>query len=112
MNGYVNKIAGLLMLAVVAAGCAQVAPARVVPPVPVILVSLDGMRPDYLERGVSPNLNRLAAEGARAVAMRPSYPSLTFPNHYTLVTGLRPDRHGVVDVITPLLPALRNGAAP
>jgi predicted AlkP superfamily pyrophosphatase or phosphodiesterase len=96
MNGYGNKIAGLLMLAVVAAGCVQVAPARVVPPVPVILVSLDGMRPDYLERGVSPNLNRLAAEGARAVAMRPSYPSLTFPNHYTLVTGLRPDHHGVV----------------
>jgi predicted AlkP superfamily pyrophosphatase or phosphodiesterase len=96
MNGLVNKIAGLL-LAVVAAGCAQVPPAPARPPAPVILVSLDGMRPDYLERGVSPNLNRLAADGARALAMRPSYPSLTFPNHYTLVTGLRPDHHGVVD---------------
>jgi predicted AlkP superfamily pyrophosphatase or phosphodiesterase len=96
MNGHVNKIAGLL-LAVVAAGCAQVPPTPARPPAPVILVSLDGMRPDYLERGVSPNLNRLAADGARALAMRPSYPSLTFPNHYTLVTGLRPDHHGVVD---------------
>lgn len=43
-----------------------------------------------------PNLSRLASSGVRAVGMRPSYPSLTFPNHYTLVTGLRPDHHGVI----------------
>ncbi|MBV8685718.1 MAG: alkaline phosphatase family protein [Alphaproteobacteria bacterium] len=61
-----------------------------------ILVSIDGFRADYLDRGLTPNLNALAARGARA-AMRPSFPTKTFPNHYTLVTGLRPDRHGVVD---------------
>jgi predicted AlkP superfamily pyrophosphatase or phosphodiesterase len=61
-----------------------------------ILVSLDGFRADYLQRGVTPNLAALAADGVRAEAMHPSYPSLTFPNHYTLVTGLRPDHHGVV----------------
>jgi predicted AlkP superfamily pyrophosphatase or phosphodiesterase len=60
-----------------------------------ILVSLDGFRPDYLDRGITPNLSRLAAGGVRA-AMRPSFPSKTFPNHWTLVTGLRPDRHGIV----------------
>ncbi len=60
-----------------------------------ILVSIDGFRADYLKRGVTPNLNALAAKGASA-AMRPSYPSITFPNHYTLVTGLRPDRNGIV----------------
>lgn len=60
-----------------------------------LLVSFDGLRPDYLGRGDTPNLDALAAEGVRAW-MRPSYPSLTFPNHYTLVTGLRPDRHGVI----------------
>ena len=62
----------------------------------VLLVSIDGFRADYLELGLTPNLQRLADEGVRAKWMTPSYPSLTFPNHYTLVTGLRPDRHGVV----------------
>jgi predicted AlkP superfamily pyrophosphatase or phosphodiesterase len=89
---YLKKLGCLLMLAAVCASAsAEVQRA------PLILVSLDGFRPDYLERGVTPNLNRLAAEGARAVAMRPSFPSVTFPNHYTLVTGLRPDHHGIVD---------------
>ena len=60
-----------------------------------ILVSIDGFRPDYLTRGVTPNLNALADAGISA-AMRPSFPSITFPNHYTLVTGLRPDRNGIV----------------
>lgn len=60
-----------------------------------ILVSIDGFRPDYLDRGVTPNLNALAAAGISA-SMRPSYPSKTFPNHWTLVTGLRPDRTGIV----------------
>ena len=60
-----------------------------------ILVSIDGFRPDYLDRGVTPVLSRLAAEGVSA-AMRPSFPSKTFPNNWTLVTGLRPDRHGIV----------------
>ena len=61
----------------------------------VILVSIDGFRPDYLDRDVTPTLNTLKADGAFAV-MRPSFPSVTFPNHYTLVTGLHPDRHGIV----------------
>lgn len=60
-----------------------------------ILVSIDGFRPDYLERGVTPVLSKLAAEGVTA-PMRPSFPSKTFPNHYTLVTGLRPDHNGIV----------------
>jgi predicted AlkP superfamily pyrophosphatase or phosphodiesterase len=61
----------------------------------VILVSIDGFRADYLDRGLAPTLSRLAEEGASA-AMRPSFPTLTFPNHYTLVTGRHPDHHGVV----------------
>jgi predicted AlkP superfamily pyrophosphatase or phosphodiesterase len=60
-----------------------------------ILVSIDGFRPDYLNRGVTPVLSGLAAQGVSA-QMRPSFPSITFPNHWTLVTGLRPDRTGIV----------------
>lgn len=62
----------------------------------VLLVSLDGLHPDDLDPGLTPTLSRLAREGVQAEWMAPSYPSLTFPNHYTLVTGLRPDRHGIV----------------
>jgi predicted AlkP superfamily pyrophosphatase or phosphodiesterase len=90
-----------LLLLVLLAGCASRPPAALTPPPgdrpPTILISVDGMRADYLERGVTPVLARLAAGGVRAKAMRPSFPSLTFPNHYTLVTGLRPDRHGIVN---------------
>lgn len=60
-----------------------------------ILISIDGFRPDYRTRGVTPNLDALAAAGISA-AMRPSFPSKTFPNHWTLATGLRPDRTGIV----------------
>lgn len=63
---------------------------------PLILISIDGFKPAYLQRGISPNLLALAKNGVRAEAMRPSFPSITFPNHYTLVTGLRPDHHGIV----------------
>jgi len=82
----------LTLLLALAAGAAAAQPTN-----PVILVSMDGFRPDYLDRGVTPNLNRLVAGGVRALAMRPSFPSITFPNHYTLVTGMRPDHHGIVD---------------
>jgi predicted AlkP superfamily pyrophosphatase or phosphodiesterase len=75
---------------------------------PLILVSIDGFRADYLTRGLTPTIAALAADGVRAEAMRPSFPSLTFPNHYTLVTGLRPDRHGIVNnrMEDPLIPGV------
>ena len=63
---------------------------------PLILISFDGYRADYLDRGLSPNLAVLASEGVRAKALRPAFPTLTFPNHYTIVTGLYPDHHGIV----------------
>lgn len=77
-----------------AAAAATVAHPVVHAPV-TILISIDGFRPDYLDRGVTPRLSALAAGGISA-AMRPSFPSKTFPNHWTLVTGLVPDRHGIV----------------
>lgn len=86
------------------AGCAGTPTERAAPmtvvraaaPAPLVLISLDGVRAGDLDPGLTPNLARLAENGVRADGMAPSYPSLTFPNHHTLVTGLRPDRHGVV----------------
>ncbi len=60
-----------------------------------VLVGIDGFRADYLERGHTPRLAGLARQGARA-AMRPSFPTKTFPNHFAIVTGKRPDRNGIV----------------
>jgi predicted AlkP superfamily pyrophosphatase or phosphodiesterase len=62
----------------------------------VILVSLDGWRWDYIDRADVPNLKALAARGVRSQGLIPAFPSVTFPNHYTLVTGLYPDHHGIV----------------
>jgi predicted AlkP superfamily pyrophosphatase or phosphodiesterase len=61
-----------------------------------ILVSIDGFRWDYLDRFAPPNLKRLAAEGVRAEGLIPQFPSKTFPNHYTIVTGLTLAHHGII----------------
>lgn len=67
------------------------------PPPPLLLVSLDGFRPDYLTRYEAPTLRRLAREGVVAPeGMAPSFPSKTFPNHYTIVTGRYPAHHGII----------------
>lgn len=90
----------LILLALTVSACATLSPEReragAADRPLVILVGIDGFRADYLERGVTPTLSALRADGAFA-AMRPSFPSVTFPNHYTLVTGLHPDRHGIVN---------------
>ncbi len=85
-----------LMAVLVAVSCAPLPKTPNGPAPLLILVSIDGFRADYLDRGVTPNLSALAASGARG-PMRPSFPSLTYPNHYSLVTGLRPDHNGVVN---------------
>src|SRR5204863_8051828 len=61
-----------------------------------VLISFDGFRWDYLDRGETQNLEALAARGIRAKALIPSFPAVTFPNHYTIATGLYPEHHGIV----------------
>lgn len=61
-----------------------------------VLISLDGFRHDYLEKYQPPHLLKLRAEGSSTQAMRPSYPSKTFPNHLSIVTGLTPGHHGII----------------
>ena len=60
-----------------------------------VIVSLDGLRWDYPEAFNTPFLDSMARDGVKAV-MSPSFPSSTFPNHYTLATGLTPDHHGII----------------
>lgn len=60
-----------------------------------VIISLDGFRWDYTQWYDTPFLDRMAQEGVEA-ALIPSYPSKTFPNHYTLATGLYPDHHGII----------------
>jgi|SRR6218665_25178 len=63
----------------------------------VILISADGFRYDYAEKYQATHLQKLAKNGVKAASMTPSFPSVTFPNHYTIVTGLYPSHHGLVN---------------
>ena len=63
----------------------------------VILISADGFRDDFTELYDAKNLKALSKNGVRANYMTPSYPSVTFPNHYSIITGLYPSHHGLVD---------------
>ncbi len=63
----------------------------------VILISLDGFRADYLDKYKPKTLNELAKKGVRAKWLIPSFPTKTFPNHYTIATGLYPEHHGIVE---------------
>ncbi|KAF5382470.1 hypothetical protein D9615_002739 [Tricholomella constricta] len=62
----------------------------------VLIVSIDGLRADYLDRGLTPNLLRISENGLRAKSMKPVFPTLTFPNHWALMTGLHAESHGIV----------------
>lgn len=91
-----NSLRFLLLACLLLAGCATTPASPPVRP-PLLLISVDGLRTRDVTPQLMPNVSRLAADGVRAIdGMRPSYPSLTFPNHYTIVTGLRPDHHGII----------------
>lgn len=61
-----------------------------------ILVSFDGFRWDYPTRGITPTFQMISDNGVAALSLQPSFPSKTFPNHYTIVTGLYPQNHGLI----------------
>ena len=94
MSTRLRGLAAILAFFVLCTVPAQPRPAAAEPIL--ILISFDGWRWDYIDRYPAPNLRALAARGVRARSMIPSFPVLTFPNHYTIVTGLYPEHHGVV----------------
>lgn len=63
----------------------------------VIMISTDGFRYDYAKKYNAQNLLKFSNEGVQTKAMIPSYPSITFPNHWSLITGLYPSHHGLID---------------
>ncbi len=63
----------------------------------VVVLSMDGFRWDYAHRVPTPNLDHIAQHGVTTSYVKPSFPSNTFPNHYTMATGLHPDNHGIVN---------------
>jgi predicted AlkP superfamily pyrophosphatase or phosphodiesterase len=70
-------------------------------PLPVVLISIDGLKPDYVleadKHGLKiPNLRRLVAEGAHASGVTGVLPTVTYPSHTTMVTGVAPARHGII----------------
>lgn len=91
------KILATLLLVLL--GLPRFAPGAAAPWHPLILISLDGFRWDYTEKyaAQSPTLRGLKREGASVRGLIPVFPSNTFPNHYTLVTGLYPAKHGIVN---------------
>jgi predicted AlkP superfamily pyrophosphatase or phosphodiesterase len=94
--GELTRLLAVTLLPLAICGVAWASPGGTQAP-RLILISIDGYRADYLDRGYSPVLARLADDGVRAQGLRPVYPSVTYPNHYTIVTGLYPDEHGIVN---------------
>ena len=66
------------------------------PSTPLILISIDGFRWDYFDKVETPNFDRLIANGSKADGLKTSYPSKTFPNHISIVTGHYPSNHGII----------------
>ncbi|SHI14755.1 alkaline phosphatase family protein [Ferrimonas marina] len=85
-----------LIFAAVLAGCSSNEPASEARKPHLLLVSIDGYRYDYTELHQPPFLSQFEQQSAMVERMAPSYPTKTFPNHLTLVTGLLPENHGIV----------------
>jgi predicted AlkP superfamily pyrophosphatase or phosphodiesterase len=95
-------------LALVVAACAHAAPDATPGQRHLVLVSIDALRPEFYldDAAPAPTLRALRREGSHARAAEPVFPSVTYPNHATLVTGMRPARHGVLFNLkfTPMAP--------
>lgn len=93
-----RKYRGFLVagLCLVGLACGRAAPTQRDFDGTIVLVSIDGFRWDYMDKAETPNLDRVASEGVRAERLIPAFPTKTFPNHYTIVTGLYPGHHGMI----------------
>ncbi len=88
------RLVPLILLVFIASSCSQKHQNSEKPYV--VILSIDGCRWDYPSMANMPNLAKMAKTGVKAEAIIPAYPTKTFPNHYTMATGLYPDHHGIV----------------
>ncbi|VDD89980.1 unnamed protein product [Enterobius vermicularis] len=79
-------------------------------PAPLLVISFDGFRDSYLQLNITPNIQRIFDCGTHSKFMIPVFPSKTFPNHYSIVTGLYPTWHGIVNNLfrDPDVPGVSN----
>ncbi|MBT8143571.1 MAG: ectonucleotide pyrophosphatase/phosphodiesterase, partial [Gammaproteobacteria bacterium] len=91
---FILRVLCVLALMVTLAGCQTL---RQTEAPHLILISIDGLGAGQHQAATTPALDRLIAEGVSADRMRPVFPSMTFPNHYSIATGLYPFEHGIVD---------------
>ncbi len=82
-----------LLSALIFSGCSKKIPPK---DQYVVILSMDAFRWDYPDNIPTPNLDRIAKNGVKARSLKPCFPSKTFPNHYSMATGLYPDHHGIV----------------
>lgn len=87
-----KRVLYLLFVIVFIAGCKQPAPEKPY----LVMLSVDGFRWDYADKVPTPNLDKIAKMGVKAESLKASFPTKTFPNHYSMATGLYPDHHGIV----------------
>jgi ectonucleotide pyrophosphatase/phosphodiesterase family member 5 len=90
---YFQRFAFCLILAIIFAGCSNSSPKG---PNKLLLISFDGFKHDYFERTSTPHFDEFIAQGFRADGLIPVFPSKTFPNHYSIVTGLYPENSGII----------------
>ena len=88
----IKRILYFVLLIVFFASCQQ--PIHEAPYV--VMLSVDGFRWDYADKVSTPNLDKIAKMGVKAESLKASFPTKTFPNHYSMATGLYPDNHGIV----------------
>ncbi len=62
----------------------------------VILISFDAFKWDYVDRNITPNFDYIKEHGVSANSLRPCFPSKTFPNHLSIITGMYPEHHGII----------------
>ena len=87
----------ILLIIIVSNGCSSNPYVKKIPKEQyVVMLSLDGCRWDYPQMANMPNLESIARDGVKLESLQPSFPSKTFPNHYSIATGLYPDNHGIV----------------
>jgi ectonucleotide pyrophosphatase/phosphodiesterase family protein 5 len=99
MNSFISKIIIIAFtLHILAISCTDVNNnnQQEIEEYPLILISIDGFRWDYFEKTSTPNLDKIIQKGIKADGLETVYPSKTFPNHVTIVTGRYPDNHGII----------------